>query len=292
MKDFSGVYTALITPFYNGDVDEVSLRRLVRQQLDAGVHGLVVSGTTGESPTLSADEKKNIFSLIKSEVAGQVPLVVGTGSNSTAATVAATRLAHDWGADAALVVVPYYNKPPQRGLFQHFQKVAEASDLPIILYNVPSRTITRLEKETVVELSRVRGIVGIKEATGDMEFGRALLAECKSGFAITSGDDGSFLSLALLGGAGVISVASHLFAKEFAKWFLQARAGETEPLNEFQRIQELNDFLYCEANPIPLKMALKLTGVIRSAELRLPLVELSEPNTMRLRELLLKAGLL
>ncbi len=291
MKDFSGVFTALITPFKNGAIDWVSLKRLLRAQLEGGVDGLVICGTTAESPTLSDSEKAELFKFVKAEVAGGVPLVMGTGSNCTHATVKATQTAFEWGADAALVVVPYYNKPPQRGLFQHYQKVAECSALPVILYNVPSRTITKLELETIEELSRLPNVIGIKEATGDLEFGRRIVERCDD-FLLTSGDDGTFLDLIGVGARGVISVASNILPKQFSDWCGRARKGDSSVLESFQKFNELNSYLYVEANPIPVKMAAFLLGLIDSPELRLPLVTLSEPYKAELKVKMQKAGLL
>lgn len=292
MRDLSGVLTALVTPFKNGEIDWPSFKKLLRFQLDGGVQGFVVSGTTGESPTLSKDEKKKLFDFVKTEAAGQATLVMGTGSNSTSETVAATRAAAEWGADAALVVVPYYNKPPQRGLFQHFQKVAESSDLPILLYNVPGRTITKLELNTIVELSKLKNVVGIKDATSDMELGRNQVLECDKDFMIVSGDDGTFIDLTAIGGQGVISVASHILPKEFSSWCSRARKGDKAPREEFMKYNDLNNYLYVEANPIPIKMALHLMGLIESPELRLPLVQLSEPYTAELKNKMKAVGLL
>jgi 4-hydroxy-tetrahydrodipicolinate synthase len=291
MKDFSGVFTALVTPFKNGAIDWPSMKRLVRQQLDGGVNGFVISGTTAESPTLSLEEKQKIFSFVKQESGGAVPLVVGTGTNSTSESIHLTSEAAKWGADAALVVVPYYNKPPQRGLFQHFQKISECSSLPVILYNVPGRTITKLEAQTIVELSHLRGIIGIKDATGDVAFGAELVRECPPDFMVSSGDDGTFLDLVAAGGQGVISVAAHLFPKEFSSWCRRARSGENV-IHEFERIVELNNYLYVEANPIPVKMALHLMGIIDSPELRLPMVQLSEAFTLELKDKMKQAELL
>jgi 4-hydroxy-tetrahydrodipicolinate synthase len=292
VKDLSGVSTALITPFKDGAVDWASFKKLLRFQLDGGVNGFVVNGTTGESPTLSAKEKQDLFKFVQSETGGQVPLIMGTGSNSTSDSIAATQDAASWGADAALVVVPYYNKPPQRGLFQHFQKIAECSDLPIILYNVPGRTITRLELETISELSHIKGIVGIKEATGDLAFGANVVRHSKKGFLMLSGDDGTFINLIGAGASGVISVASHILPKEFSQWCSRARNGDAEPVAEFALYTDLSSYLYVEANPIPLKMALYLMGIIASPELRLPLTKLSEPFTMELKKKMRGVGLL
>ncbi|MES2963743.1 MAG: 4-hydroxy-tetrahydrodipicolinate synthase [Bdellovibrionota bacterium] len=292
MKDLSGVFTALITPFKGGEIDWASMKRLVKFQMDGKVNGFVISGTTAESPTLTPDEKKKLFDFVRSETGGSVPLVMGTGTNDTADTVAATRAAASWGADAALVVVPYYNKPPQRGLFQHFQKVAECSDLPVILYNVPGRTITKLELDTIVELSRVKNVVAIKEATGDIEFGRELVRECGPDFMVASGDDGTFLNLIAVGAQGVTSVGSHILPRQFSDWCARARKGDKAPQDEFEKYRELNDYLYVEANPIPVKMALHLMGIIESPELRLPMVTLSEPYRAELKNKMTAVGLL
>jgi 4-hydroxy-tetrahydrodipicolinate synthase len=291
-KDLSGVFTALITPFKQGEIDWASFKRLLKFQMDGGINGFVVSGTTGESPTLSPDEKKKLFEFVKAETGGAVPIVMGTGSNSTADTVVATQSAARWGADAALVVVPYYNKPPQRGLFQHFQKVAECSSLPIILYNVPGRTITKLEVDTIKELSKLPNIIGIKEATGDLEFGQAVAQACGADFMVTSGDDGTFLDLIPRGSHGVISVASHILPKEFSEWCKRARVKDSNARQEFTKYVDLNNYLYVEANPIPIKMALHLMGLIDSPELRLPMVQLSEPYKLELKNKMLSVGLL
>ncbi len=292
MKDFSGVFTALITPFKRGAIDWPSLRRLLRAQLDSGIQGFVICGTTGESPTLDSGEKEELFKFVHSEVSGQVPLVMGTGSNCTSETVAATKRAATLCADAALVVVPYYNKPPQRGLFQHFQKVAESSSIPIILYNVPGRTVARLDLETVVELSQLENVIGIKEATGDIEFGREIVAGSHEKFFVTSGDDGTFLDLIPVGATGVISVASHVFPKQFVDWCQRARQGDGSARSEFARIADLNSCFYVEANPIPIKMALFAMGLIESPELRLPLVSMSEPLAAELKKKMKAAGLI
>ena len=291
MKDFSGVYTALLTPFKNGAIDWSSLKRLIKFQLDGGINGLVVNGTTGESPVITAAEKKELFAFVKAEVAGQIPLVLGTGTNSTADTVAATQEAEKWGADGALVVVPYYNKPPQRGLFAHFQKVAESSRLPILLYNVPGRTITRLELQTIEELSQIKNIVGIKEATGDVPFGRQIVQECGPDFLVTSGDDATYLELIGVGAKGVISVASHFMPKQFVDWCNRARKGDTSAQEDLLKYRDLILYTMVEANPIPVKMAMHLMGVIDTPEMRLPLVPLAEPYTAELKKKMQAAGL-
>lgn len=272
-----GVFTALVTPFQNGEVDYRSLENLVRYQLKDGVQGFVVHGTTGESPTVTLDEKEKIFSFIRNLVPKSFPLIVGTGTNSTAETIRNSKLAESWGADALLVVVPYYNKPPQQGLFEHFMAVANSVNVPILLYNVPGRTITTLELETIKKLSKHPQIVGIKEASGNVDFGEAIRRECGNEFILLSGDDGTYDDF-MKYGDGVISVASHLIPKAF----LNRTA--TEHLDLINR-------LFCEANPIPVKMALQKMEVIQSAECRLPLVAMSDANTTKLIEILKVEGL-
>jgi 4-hydroxy-tetrahydrodipicolinate synthase len=288
----SGIYTALITPFSNGEIDWLSLKKLLRQQIDGGIQGIVVCGTTGETPTLSSEEKTKLFEFIKSEVAGAVTLVMGTGSNSTSETIQATRHAKLLGATAALVVVPYYNKPSQTGLVQHFSKVANEGGLPIILYNVPSRTISKLEFESIQELAKVPGIVAIKEATGDLEFGRRIASS--TSLMLASGDDDSCMKLAGVGARGVISVVSHLIPKEMTSLFSRATTNESDAaVSEWsKRFGPLNRDLYVEANPIPLKYALHKMGLIASPELRLPLTALDAKYHSVVDQALKAGGLL
>lgn len=292
MKNFSGVFTALVTPFRDGALDTSSLKKLVKFQLDKGVEGFVINGTTAESPCLTQNERREIFEIVRVESGGKVPLVLGTGSNNTADTIEATREAEKLGADAALVVVPYYNKPPQRGLIAHYKAVAASSSLPVLLYNVPGRTITKLEAESIAELSRVPGIIGVKEATGDITFGRRVIAESKPGFLVTSGDDATYLELTEAGGVGVISVASHILPDKFVVWNRQARERGGAWKADFEKHRDLIDYLYVEANPIPVKTALFLMGIIATPEMRLPLVPLLEPHVSELRKKMQVAGLL
>ncbi len=288
MKKLNGVLTALITPFNHGDVDYTSLKKLLRLQLDDGIQGFVVNGTTAESPTLTTEERKKIFSFVEGEVAGQVPVIMGTGTNSTQETIARSKEAAELGAAAALVVVPYYNKPPQRGLYEHFKVVAEQSSIPVILYNVPSRTLAKLELDTVLRLSKIKNIVGIKEATGDIQFASKIKAGTSSEFALLSGDDASFAHFLNAGGDGIISVGSHIFAKEFVA--LQSREAGADKKFE-DSLTTINN-LYLEANPIPVKMALYMMGVIASPELRLPLIAMSEELIPKLKNSMVESGLL
>ena len=294
MKKLEGVFTALVTPFKNGEVDEKSLKKLVRHQLENGVHGFVVSGTTGESPTLTKEEKKRCFDIVKSESGGKTPIVVGTGSNSTRETVMATQDAEKWGADAVLIVVPYYNKPPQRGLVAHFTEAANSTKLPVLLYNVPSRTITSLDIESVHELSKVSNIVGIKEASGDISVGKKIVESCGREFLLTSGDDGTFLKLMEAGGRGVISVAAHILPKQFSQSCELALEGKHSAASDLMGKYStlISKQLYTEANPIPVKAALALMGIIESSEMRLPLMAHAEPNLGDLKKMMKDVGLL
>ncbi len=295
MKKLEGVFTALVTPFKNGEVDEKSLKKLVRHQLDNGVHGFVVSGTTGESPTLTKEEKKRCFDIVKTESGGKTPIVVGTGTNSTRETVAATQDAEKWGADAVLIVVPYYNKPPQRGLVAHFTEAANATTLPVLLYNVPSRTITALSAESIQTLSKLKNVVGIKEATGDISLGKQIVEACGREFLLTSGDDGTFLKLMEEAGSrGVISVAAHILPKQFSQSCELALKGDHSAANDIlgKYSALISKQLYTEANPIPIKAALAMMGIIESSEMRLPLVAHAEPHLSDLKKMMKDVGIL
>jgi 4-hydroxy-tetrahydrodipicolinate synthase len=279
VKKLTGVFTALVTPFKNDAVDYASLENLVVRQLADKVNGFVVNGTTAESPTLTAAERKQIFTVIKKLVPSDFPLVMGTGSNSTAKSIEETKEAEQMGADAALVVVPYYNKPPQAGLLEHFSKIASATKLPNLLYNVPGRTITSLELTTIVKLAAHPNIVGIKEASGDIEFAKKIRQSCGAEFILLSGDDGTYDEFMSVGGNGVISVASHIIANAFHK-------------RSVTKYKALVDLLFKEPNPIPVKMALYQMGILSTAECRLPLVKMSEPNANTLNKILSENGLL
>jgi 4-hydroxy-tetrahydrodipicolinate synthase len=279
VKKLKGLITALITPFENGGVHYASLEKLIEWQLRGGVDGFVINGTTGESPTLTSEERKKIFHFVKERVPKECPLIFGSGSNSTAKSIEDSREAEKMGADALLLVVPYYNKPPQRGLFEHFKAVASSVEIPSLLYNVPGRTITALELETIKKLSEHPQIVGIKEASGNIEFARQIRQACGGEFVLLSGDDGTYDDFMKVGGDGVISVASHILPREMKA----QKATENK---------ELIDLLFCEANPIPVKMALFLMKVISSPECRLPLVTLAEAGTEKLKKAMQTKGLL
>lgn len=290
--DLKGVVTALVTPFLKGRVDFKSLKTLVQHQLDNGVEGFVISGTTGESPTLHAEEVEKIFKFVKKISDNSVPLILGTGSNSTEETIKKTKQAKKLKADAALVVVPYYNKPPQRGLVAHFKAVAKNVNVPIILYNVPGRTVITMAPETIIELSKVKNIVGVKEASGRVEVVEQLMKSVNNKFVLSSGDDATCLDFMFAGGEGVISVISHVIPKELRRLADKARNKDLSARKEYESYNKLNQLMGIEANPIPVKMALHLMGIIASPELRLPLVTLSETNTASLKAELNKLGVI
>lgn len=291
MKNFKTTITALATPFQNGKLDLESLGRLLDHQIKNGVRAFVVNGTTGESPTLTKEEISQVFKLVKSK-GDDILSIIGTGSNDTEKTVQDSKWAQELGADAILVVVPYYNKPPQRGLVAHFKKVAEAVSIPVILYNVPGRTITKLEMSSIEELSRVSNIRVIKEASGDIELAKNIADRCPE-LALLSGDDGTYVEFLNAGGQGVISVASHVIPAQMIQWKEWVKNGELEKARgDIKKYSKLIDLLFVEANPIPLKKALQLMGVISSAELRLPLVELADTHTENLRQEMKSLGLI
>jgi 4-hydroxy-tetrahydrodipicolinate synthase len=287
---FSGVLTALVTPFKKGKLDLGSLKKLVHHQIENGIQGFVVNGTTAESPTLEPQEVEKIFAVVKKESDGSVPLVLGVGSNSTKKTIANLKIAQRLKADAVLVVVPYYNKPTQAGMLAHFREVAKASKLPVILYNVPGRTVVSMAPETVSALARVKNIVGIKEASGKMDQLEAIQKSVSSKFLLSSGDDGSAVDFAVRGGHGVISVISHVIPREFVEFIRRGREKDAMAAGDYEKYSELNALMGIESNPIPVKMALHLMGIIDSPELRLPLVQLTKENKEKLQRELSRLG--
>lgn len=289
--DFKGVISALATPFNQGEVDYESYRKLLQFQFGAGIQGVVVNGTTGESPTLSAEEVEKMVVLAKQEAQGRVPVVVGTGSNNTKITIDFTRRASDWGGDAALVVVPYYNKPPQRGLLQHFLAVADASPIPVILYDVPGRTVVRFTVDTISELSRHPNIIGIKDATGDLERVDEIRKACSKEFVLSSGDDNSCMEFMAKGGDGVISVVSNIMPSQMVQWSNKVRSGAGLADDEARAFTALNDLVVFDTNPIPVKQALHFMDVFASPEMRLPLVAMEQDASKQLMDKMLSMGM-
>lgn len=293
MKNFRGTFTALLTPFKNGKVDFNSIERMVKHQLANGVDGFVINGTTAESPTLTENEKEEIFKFVRKLVGEKAPLIMGTGSNDTAKTIEDSKKAESLGADAILLVVPYYNKPPQRGLYEHFKAAALSVKIPTILYNVPGRTITSLATETIRDLAKVSGVVGIKEASGKKDFAEEIIKACGKEFVMLSGDDGTYVEFLGVGGHGVISVATHVIPKQMAQWKTWVAEGALEKARQdIAKYNDLINLLFVEANPIPVKKAVQLMGLVDSAEMRLPLVELGEENSAKLKAEMIKVGVL
>jgi 4-hydroxy-tetrahydrodipicolinate synthase len=290
---FGGTGTAVVTPFKEGGVDFESFGRFLNWQIENGVEFLVVLGTTGESPTVTAAERAEIITFAVKAAAGRVPVVIGTGTNSTASTIALSQQAEGLGADGVLVVTPYYNKPTQEGLYQHFKAVAAAIKIPLIVYNVPGRTGTNILPETVHRLSRLLNVAGIKEAAGDVAQIDTLVRIIKKDrpdFAVLSGNDDQAFHLVNSGGDGVISVLSNVMPRETSDMIRLALAGEVEKARELHhRMFPLMKNLFVEANPIPVKYAVNRLGLCRN-ELRLPLVPATEKCMAVIDESLKECG--
>jgi 4-hydroxy-tetrahydrodipicolinate synthase len=291
--DLKGVYTALITPFKNGAIDEAALGRLIEFQLQGGVDGIVPCGTTGEASTLTYEEHERVIELVVNFVNGKVPVIAGTGSNSTHETVELTAEAKKLGSDMSLLVAPYYNRPTQEGLYSHFKKVAEEVDIPIVLYNIPTRTGVNMLPELVARLAEIPNIVAIKEASGSLQQAADIYRLTKGQFTILSGDDNIFLPMMALGARGVISVLSNILPqklKMLSRAFLdekdieKARALHMELMPLFQA-------MFVEVNPVPVKESLYYMGLVEK-ELRLPLVPLADKNREYLKTVLREFGLL
>ena len=274
----TGSIVALVTPMHpDGAIDWSALARLIEYHIESGTAGLGVVGTTGESPTLTVPEHCELIRFAVEQAGGRIPVVAGTGGNSTHEAIELTVSAAEAGADYSLSVTPYYNKPTQQGLFEHFQAVARSVNLPIILYNVPGRTGCDLLNDTVVKLSQIDNIVAIKDATGDVARVAALIEAVPDGFAVFSGDDATALELMRRGGQGNVSVTANIAARDMAAMCNLALTGEWEAAAEIDaRLSELNDLLFIEANPIPVKWVMAQRGMIENG-IRLPLTPLSEP---------------
>jgi len=270
-----GSITALITPFKNGELDEAALRNIIAWQIAEGTNGLVPVGTTGESPTLSHKEHMRVVELCVQTAAGRVPVIAGAGSNSTREAIELTRHAKDVGADAALSVAPYYNKPTQEGLYRHFAAIAEAVDLPIVVYNIPGRSIVEIAVETMARLAKIANIVGVKDATSNLARASRDRAALPKDFIQLSGDDATTLGFMAHGGRGCISVTSNVAPKLCAEFQKACLAGDYAKALTYQdRLMALHDALFCEASPAPTKYAASLLGLCE-AEVRLPIVPLS-----------------
>ncbi len=293
MTQFKGAFVAIVTPFIDGQVDEQGLRDLIEFQIENGTSGIVPCGTTGESATLTHEEHHRVVELTVKAVNGRVPVLAGTGSNSTAETIELTRHAKAAGADGSLMITPYYNRPSPEGLYQHFKAVAEAVDIPIILYNVPSRTGVNMTPETVARCAAIANIVGIKEATANLSQISEVIRLCPPGFVVMSGDDFTALPTIAIGGMGLISVTSNVAPRDMATVIDQALAGNyAQAQAAHYKLFPLMTAMFLETNPVPAKKSLELMGRIKSGTPRLPLAEMTEASVAKLKTALSSYGLI
>ena len=290
MLKLEGAFTAMVTPFRDGRVNEPMLRELVEFQIGHGISGLVPCGTTGESPTLTHDEHRHVIDVVIEAVNGRVPVIAGTGSNNTLEAISLTRHAKEAGADAALLITPYYNRPSQEGLIAHYTSVAESCDLPLIIYNCPGRTAVNTTSDTVVELAGVPTIAGIKEASGNMDQMCDIIDRAPDGFAVLSGDDSMTLPMMAVGAKGVISVISNILPGEMAGLAGAALAGNYQRARElhYGMFQLMRTLMKVETNPSPIKAAMNILGM-NVGTVRLPLVEPSSDSRKLLERYLKKA---
>ena len=289
---FKGAIVAIVTPFKDGKVDEVALRELIEFQIANGTDGIVPCGTTGESATLTHEEHDRVIEITIDAVKKRVPVIAGTGSNSTAEALRLTKHAYEAGADGALIVCPYYNRPTQEGLYQHFKMIAENVPIPILPYNIPSRTGVNLLPEMVAKLAKIKNIVGIKEASGSIKQMSDIIDLCGDDFAVLSGDDIFTLPLLAMGGAGIISVISNVVPSDMAGLvdaFAKKDLVKAKALHH--KMSPLIEALFIEVNPTPVKAALSLMGKIQY-EYRLPLCKMSDANLEKLRKVMVNYGLI
>ncbi|TCT26714.1 4-hydroxy-tetrahydrodipicolinate synthase [Melghiribacillus thermohalophilus] len=285
--NFGKVLTAMVTPF--NDENELDLNRtekLVEHLLENGSDGLVVAGTTGESPTLSYDEKKQLFSKVVDVVNGRVPVIAGTGSNHTNGSISITKMAEETGVDGIMLVSPYYNKPDQRGLYAHFKTVAESTKLPVMLYNIPGRSAVNMDVETIVKLSEVPNIVAVKEASGDLDAMAEIIESTPEDFDLYSGDDGLTLPVMAIGGTGIVSVASHVIGNEMQEMLKLFESGKIQEAAKLHRkLLPVMKGMFMAPSPSPVKAALNLKG-IETGGVRLPLLPLKDEQKNQIKSLL------
>jgi len=286
-QTFQGSFVAMVTPFRNGKVDEAKLRELVELHVANGTDGLIPCGTTGESPSLNHDEHRRVVEIVVEAARGRIRVVAGTGSNSTAEAIDLTKHAERAGASGALVVNPYYNKPTQEGLYRHFRAVAESVAIPILVYNIQSRTAVNVETDTMARLARdVRNIVGVKEASGSLDQMSQVIAACGPDFSVLSGDDNITLPLLAIGGSGVVSVIANIVPRETADLVHAALDGDWKRARDLHyRLFPLARAAFLETNPIPIKEAMAMAGMIEP-EFRLPMCRMSDANREKLRAIL------
>ncbi len=293
MTRFKGAFVAIVTPFTDGKIDEQELIDLIEFQIAGGTHGIVACGTTGESATMSHEEHHRVVELTIKTVNGRVPVVAGSGSNSTSESIALTGHAKEAGADGALVITPYYNKPSQEGLYRHFKAVAEAVDIPIILYNVPSRTGVNMLPATVARCARIPNIVGIKEATGDLNQVSEVIRLCPDDFTVLSGDDFTALATVAIGGKGVISVTSNVAPADMAGMMEAALADDMAKARELHyKLFPLIQAMFIDTNPVPAKTTLALMGKIKGANPRMPICEMSAETVEKMKQVISAYGLI
>jgi 4-hydroxy-tetrahydrodipicolinate synthase len=289
---FQGSIVAMVTPFRNGKIDEPKVRELVELHVKSGTDAIVPCGTTGESPTLSHDEHRRMVELTVSAAAGRIPVIAGTGSNSTSEAIDLTKHAERAGVQGALVVNPYYNKPTQEGLYRHFRTVAEATSLPILVYNIQGRTAVNIETDTMARLARdAQNVVGVKEASGSLDQMSQVILACGPDFSVLSGDDNITLPLLVIGGRGVISVIANIVPRETSEMVHAALDGDWKRARELHyKLFPLARAAFLETNPIPIKEAMAMAGMLEP-EFRLPMCRMGDANRQKLRAILESYGL-
>ncbi len=287
MMNFGQVVTAMVTPFdAQSDIDFGATQKLVEHLIANGTDALVVAGTTGESPTLSTDEKIALFEFVVKTVNGRIPVIAGTGSNDTRASIALTRAAEEMGVDGVMLVTPYYNKPSQEGMFQHFHAIAASTRLPVMLYNIPGRSVVNLLPETTIRLSAIDNIVAIKEASGNLDAAAAIIENTPADFAVYSGDDGLTVPMLSIGGQGIVSVAAHVIGNDMQEMITLFKGGNVQEAAALHRkLLPVMHALFAAPNPVPVKTALNLSGV-EVGSVRLPMVPLNEQELSALQQVL------
>ncbi|GGB30754.1 4-hydroxy-tetrahydrodipicolinate synthase [Virgibacillus dakarensis] len=285
--NFGNVLTAMVTPFDSkGNVDYQQTTVLIDYLLNNGTEGLVVAGTTGESPTLTTEEKVNLFRHVVKAADKRVPVIAGTGSNNTSASIALTKEAEACGVDAVMLVTPYYNKPNQAGLYEHFKDIANATKLPVMLYNIPGRSVVKMSAETIIRLSEIENIVSVKEASGDLDQIAEVVEQTNEDFSVYSGEDGLTLPMLAVGATGVISVASHIIGNEIGEMIQAFNKGDVKKAASIhRRVLPIMNGLFMSPSPVPVKTALQMKG-IEAGPVRLPLVPLTQLEQKTLKELI------
>jgi 4-hydroxy-tetrahydrodipicolinate synthase len=293
MTSFRGAFVAIVTPFIDGKIDEQGLKDLIEFQISNGTHGIVPCGTTGEAATMSHEEHHKVVEITVKTVNGRVPVLAGTGSNSTSETLELTKHAKEAGADGALIITPYYNKPSQEGLYQHFKVIADNVDIPVIMYNVPSRTSINMLPATVARCAELKNIAGIKEATADLNQISEVIRLCPDDFAVMSGDDFTSMPTVMIGGTGVISVTSNVEPGDMAQMMEAALSGDNSRARELHyKLFPLMQSMFFDTNPVPAKTTLELMGKIKDSTPRLPLYKIGEANMVKLKKVITDFGLI